>query len=464
MEHNDFSDAFESFLQEKANEHKLYPSDKVWSAIQQKINGPKKWPFVALTLLFVGLGLITSIVEPANNQLALRSPELVQKLNATTLKNLSISQIKNPIFLSTYYQNKNNYSKSNHSSLLINNINSISPSNEVDNNSLALNPQEITIQEVTIIDTSSKPSIDLSISASNVVDELTEINVENTNTELGSTNIIPISSFQNEDDKTQKHEIPEILSPSVLKTSQHKKNPLNWQVYFSPTVSYRTLSGSGTVPVNFIAQSLTSGTTNFTNVNDVVNHKAAVGMELGAGLVYQLSKKIRLKTGLQFNYNQYDIRAYNSTPELAPLSAGGIGNNEINAISNHRSKNGYSQTWLKNLHAMISVPIGAELTILGNQNISLNIGGSLQPTYILRHDAYMLSTNLNNYAKENSLNRNFNINSSAEIFLTVQKAGLKWTFGPQIRYQLLSSYKKEYPIIEHLKDFGFKIGLSKTIK
>jgi hypothetical protein len=76
----------------------------------------------------------------------------------------------------------------------------------------------------------------------------------------------------------------------------------------------------------------------------------------------------------------------------------------------------------------------------------------------------MLSTNLNNYAKENSLNRNFNINSSAEVFLTLQKAGLKWTFGPQIRYQLLSIYKKEYPIIEHLKDFGFKIGLSKTIK
>lgn len=464
MEHNDFSDEFESFLQEKANEHKLYPSDKVWSAIQQKINRPKRWPFVALTLLFVGLGLITSIVEPANNQLALRSPELVQKLNATTLKNLSVSQIKNPISVSSNYQNKNNYSKFNHSSSLTANINSISPSNEVDNNSLISNPQEITIQEATIFDTTSKTSIDLSISSLVVDENLTQINIENTNSELGNTKLTPISTAQKEEDITQEHKLPEILSPSVLKNSQHKKNPLNWQVYFSPTVSYRTLSGSGNVPVNFIAQSLTSGTTNFTNVNDVVNHKAALGIELGAGLVYQLSKKIRLKTGLQFNYNQYDIRAYNSTPELAPLSASRSGNVEINAISKHRSKNGYSQTWLKNLHAMISVPIGAELTILGNQNISLNIGGSLQPTYILRHDAYMLSTNLNNYAKENSLNRNFNINSSAEVFITVQKAGLKWTFGPQIRYQLLSSYKKEYPIIEHLKDYGFKIGLSKTIK
>lgn len=464
MEHNDFSDGFESFLQEKTNEHKLYPSDKVWSAIQQKINGPKRWPFVALTLLFVGLGLITSIVEPANNQLALRSPELVQKLDETTLKSISVSQIKVPISLSSYHHNKDIYTKSNHSTSLIANIDRISPSNKVENNLLTSIPQDNTSQVATIFDTSSNTSIDLSISALVVDENLTETNIENTNTELGITKITPVSSVQKEEDIIQVHELPEILSPFVLKNSQHKKNPLNWQVYFSPTVSYRTLSGSGNVPVNFIAQSLTSGTTNFTNVNDVVSHKAAVGMELGAGLVYQISKKIRLKTGLQFNYNQYDISAYNSTPELAPLSAGRSGNVEINAISKHRSKNGFSQTWLKNLHAMISVPIGAELTILGNQNISLNIGGSLQPTYILRHDAYMLSTNLNNYAKENSLNRNFNINSSAEVFITVQKAGLKWTFGPQIRYQLLSSYKKEYPIIEHLKDYGFKIGLSKTIK
>jgi hypothetical protein len=48
--------------------------------------------------------------------------------------------------------------------------------------------------------------------------------------------------------------------------------------------------------------------------------------------------------------------------------------------------------------------------------------------------------------------------------VSIQTLGVKWTVGPQIRYQIFSSYKKEYPIIEHLKDYGFKIGLSKTIK
>lgn len=456
MEHNEFSDGFETFLQEKANEYKLYPSDKVWSAIQQEINRPKRWPFVALTILFIGLGLFTSIVEPANNQLAVRIPT----------KNIDYTKSSNLKRNITYIANNKKESPEPNFKLVNHNKKSstqfITTSNNNEENTSAASSNYSDGESIgNDLETTAST---LKTATLNGVTTNEENDIENSENELLNTTNNPLSQVLNDENQPLEKEISKIHTPIVLTKPEFKKLKLNWQVYFSPTVSYRTLSGSGSVPLNFVAQSLTAGTTNFANVNDVVNHKAALGFELGAGIIYNVTKTLRLKTGLQFNYNQYDIQAYNSTPELAPLSNGGIGNAEINAISNHRSKNGYSQTWLKNLHAMISVPIGAELTILGNQYISLNIGGSLQPTYILRHDAYMLSTNLNNYAKENSLNRNFNINSAAEVFVTVQKAGLKWTFGPQIRYQLLSSYKKEYPIIEHLKDFGFKIGLSKTIK
>jgi hypothetical protein len=457
MEHNDFSDEFESFLQEKANEHKLYPSDKVWSAIQQKINRPKRWPFVALTIVFFGLGMITSVIEPHNNQLAERITEkTLDYTKTTTYKHNKTYNSNNIVKLTPKQDFKfvNHYTESSTEDL--------SSSNNIDEH-ITNTSINSTNEEAIVIDAENTTSISTPASTLNMVSNNQENDEESSNIEpLNSTN--DLSQVKIDKSQPLENEIPKKIPPAVLANTQIKKLKLNWQVYFSPTVSYRTLTGSGTVPVNFITQSLTAGTTNFTNVNDVVNHKAAVGFELGAGLIYNVTKKLKLKTGLQFNYNQYDIRAYNSTPELAPLSGGGFGNTEIRAISNHRSNNGYSQTWLKNLHAMISVPVGAELTILGNQYISLNIGGSLQPTYVLRHDAYMLSTNLNNYAKENSLNRNFNINTAAEVFVTVQKAGFKWTLGPQIRYQLLSSYKKEYPIIEHLKDYGFKIGLSKTIK
>jgi hypothetical protein len=456
MEHNEFSDGFETFLQEKAKEYKLYPSDKVWSAIQQEINRPKRWPFVALTILFIGLGLFTSIVEPANNQLAVRIPT----------KNIDYTKPSNLKRNITYIANNKKESPEPNFKLVNHNKKSstqfITNSNNNEENTSAASSNYSDGESIgNDLETTAST---LKTATLNVVTSNEENDIENSENELLNTTNNPLSQVLNDENQPLEKEISKIQTPIVLTKPEFKKLKLNWQVYFSPTVSYRTLSGSGSVPLNFVAQSLTAGTTNFANVNDVVNHKAALGFELGAGIIYNVTKTLRLKTGLQFNYNQYDIQAYNSTPELAPLSNGGIGNAEINAISNHRNKNGYSQTWLKNLHAMISVPIGAELTILGNQYISLNIGGSLQPTYILRHDAYMLSTNLNNYAKENSLNRNFNINSAAEVFVTVQKAGLKWTFGPQIRYQLLSSYKKEYPIIEHLKDFGFKIGLSKTIK
>jgi hypothetical protein len=36
--------------------------------------------------------------------------------------------------------------------------------------------------------------------------------------------------------------------------------------------------------------------------------------------------------------------------------------------------------------------------------------------------------------------------------------------GPQVRYQVLSSYKDKYPIREYLIDYGFKLGIQKTLK
>ena len=41
---------------------------------------------------------------------------------------------------------------------------------------------------------------------------------------------------------------------------------------------------------------------------------------------------------------------------------------------------------------------------------------------------------------------------------------VKWIVGPQFRYQMLSSYTDNYPIREHLVDYGLKVGLKKTIK
>jgi hypothetical protein len=200
------------------------------------------------------------------------------------------------------------------------------------------------------------------------------------------------------------------------------------------------------------------------DINSAVSQSPSVGMELGTAMVYNVSKHLRLKGGLQVNYSQYNINAYNYSAEIAPLNAAGVGHTEIKAISYHRNFDGYSEAHLKNEHFSISVPLGAELMVIGNKNVAFNIGGTLQPGLMLNNQAYMLSTNLKNYAKVPSLYRSFNVNTALEAFITVKMGSLRWNVGPQFRYQLLSSYKQNYPLKEHLYDYGFKVGLTKILR
>jgi hypothetical protein len=173
---------------------------------------------------------------------------------------------------------------------------------------------------------------------------------------------------------------------------------------------------------------------------------------------------LRVKGGLQFNYSRYNIVAYNYMAEITPLSAAGIGHTEIKALSYHRNFDGFSITQLSNEHFSISMPVGLELAVLGNKDVQFNIAGTLQPGLMLNNQSYMLSTNLRNYAKVPSLYRDFNVNSAIEAFLSINMGSYKWNIGPQIRYQLLSSFKQNYPIKEHLYDYGFKVGMTKTLR
>jgi hypothetical protein len=112
---------------------------------------------------------------------------------------------------------------------------------------------------------------------------------------------------------------------------------------------------------------------------------------------------------------------------------------------------------------MLSIPIGAEWTVINKNRIQFNVAGSIQPTYVINNQSYMVSSDLKNYAQSPSLYRNFNLNTGFEAFITFRTGATKWNIGPQLRYQLMSSYKSEYPIKEHLMEYGFKLGMTRTL-
>ena len=203
-----------------------------------------------------------------------------------------------------------------------------------------------------------------------------------------------------------------------------------------------------------------------TSVDNLVTHKPAVGAEVGANVIYKLTDNFILRAGLQLNYSRYQLRAYASKPEQTTLAvvSNPLGTDSINVISTLQNLNGNGSSWFNNEYFQVSLPVGFEWGVLGNSTLKWNIAASAQPVYNFANNVYLLSTDFKRYGQEPSLIRKWNINAGVETYVSYNMGSFKWQAGPQLRYQLMSSYKSEYPVKEYLVDFGFKIGVTKTIR
>lgn len=241
-----------------------------------------------------------------------------------------------------------------------------------------------------------------------------------------------------------------------------RKNKAEWQLFFTPTISYRKLSENksylrampqGGNPANISA---------LYDVNNVVTHKPDLGLELGFSLKYAVTRSVKLKTGLQFNMNRYDIKVFNNVPEIATIalntSNGRV--NSLNTVTRYRNFGGPQSDWIQNTYYQISSPVGVEVKLRGDAQKQFGIATNIQPTYIIGDRAYLISTDYKNYSQVPWLIRNWNVNTSVEAFVAYSTGSLKWQVGPQVRYQLLSSFRSEYPVKENLFDFGFKVGVA----
>jgi len=234
------------------------------------------------------------------------------------------------------------------------------------------------------------------------------------------------------------------LRPSV------KKGRKAFQFYLSPTVNYRSLSGGNDMVTKSNTQSVPYSNIQSGNARDYVNHIPALGLEAGGSFLYRATRNLTLKVGLQFNYSRYQIRAY-SADSLQHAAIRTVGGNK--------------QVTLNNEYYQLSLPVGFELRVMGNERLQLNIAAGIQPTYLLNRNAYLLTPDYTSYSQSPSQFRRLNFNGEAEIFLSYQmRGGIRWQVGPQFRYQFLSSYSSDYSIREHLKGYGLKIGITKTIR
>ena len=243
------------------------------------------------------------------------------------------------------------------------------------------------------------------------------------------------------------------------------KGRVETQLYITPSVVYRQLHDNA-ADKNRSSNSIYSSINN-TDVNKSVNQAPSLGVEMGFIWVYQLPKGVKLKGGFQLNYTRFAIHAFdNHHPTATALSMNSSTNDllyEVFRSTPYSNRLGLDAVKFHNQTVQVSIPMGMDVKLAGNDNVEWYAGATIQPTYVLSGKSYLLSSDGRNYVKENSMLNRFNMNAGFETYLSFKKDGYTLQVGPQLRTQLFSTNSKMFTIEERLQGYGLKIGISKKL-
>lgn len=465
MERDFYTDEFEELIKLKADQYRMYPSDKVWKGIKRSLHSSKRKYWFGFALLLTGLsyfGIDQLIVSPPAKQVTKPTAPVNPSTEKQQAKIIPFDQVT----ADNLNNNRPEISVSQHSQRT-------ELAGIPENNSPDLQPETSIIPGaiVSIMEPNEEGTAPRSPFVK--IDEIgtRQLPVVGIIGLPKPADIIIISSLEgNQQDRPKEEDIQKInwlQEYAVYNLSPIRPKRINWQLSFAPTMNYRKLTGHKNANIQSSSRNIPIALNIEGDLDKLVNHKPALGFELGSYVLYSVNHNLSLKAGLQFNYSRYEIQAYSSATERATIALNSINGPSTSSISNYtqlRNFGGYAVQDLQNQYFQLSVPVGIELNILGNNKLQLGVAGTVQPTYLLNRNTYLISSDYKNYTKEPSLVRRWNVNTSAETFVSYKAAGLKWQVGPQIRYQLFSSYTDKYPIKEYLIEYGVKIGVTKTIR
>jgi len=242
------------------------------------------------------------------------------------------------------------------------------------------------------------------------------------------------------------------------------KGKMAWQAYFTPSVSYRKLFN------NAAGKNIGTGFNGSTDVtlSKEVTQSASIGLEGGMGLQYPVFKGIKIKAGLQLNYTRYNITAFeNAHPSITSLEMLSEVNGkpyELYKTTAYSNNAGLKPVSLHSQTFQLSIPVGADVKLAGNDFFEWYAGATIQPTLVFAASSYLISTDRRNYVKDNSMLNHFNMNAAFETYISFKSpGGLTWQVGPQLRKQLYSTSTKFYTVEERLMGYGLKIGFIKKL-
>lgn len=494
MENRFYNKDFEQLVKNSADQYRMFPSEKVWKGIHNKLHTRRRWYGAGLAFLLLSIGTVTWVMltNPSTKNAAYKN--LIAQ-NTTAKK--PVVKKENEIFIAPKIGRANNQQNST-GSPLPGISNTIPPlKNDVLADIPATNDSgrmteamDASIQKPFTTESTPVPATVKPLNTNTAKTDLVAKTIKEplvakvTTTEprliAYDNSFTGISGYQipGESNKAaEKTELDFSLSnnnwpltiESVMNSYIKKagRNKISWQLYFAPTVTYRSLkenkafikaARAASNPLN--GNSPAAVNYSFPDLDNLIVHKPDIGFQIGTSVGYALSKRFRILTGLQFNVNKYDIKAYNHTTEVATISLNTLGrSSSVSSVTSYRVMGGgYNANWLRNFYFSASVPVGMEYVIAKGKKNYFGVSGTVQPTYVLDNKSYLVSTDYKNYAQAPSLTRHWNVNTGFELFAGIINKKSEWRISPQVRYQTLSSYKNKYPVKENLFDFGLKMG------
>jgi hypothetical protein len=472
---------FEQSLKEQADEFKMIPSKRVWHGIYNDLHPGRRWPSIAMslalifTLVVIGhlnthngaqhrnLGNIFSGSQNVTgNHKALEISQEAQKNNQQKQIAANVEAVIPPISLtenvgtqlgtnlSDYTSggknlmpedlplNSNGKAQSGLTEFEKYNI-SFPELNTNMNNTDDDIPGNVVRVQSNLIPSSEAIREKIAVNNSDNLQIDQKIGVANTNLQYTKR-----ESNNNSRDK----DLQENKKPA--NTKQRKNDKISWVYFAAPELTSVSFSGQPIGPLN-------------SNTNYKVLDNPALGFEGGIQMNHGFAKKLEFTTGLHITYSGYNIISNEMHPTDAYLylkdpETGNIYSKDY--YTHYGNGNGQTVISIRNYNLQASIPLGFQYEALGDDKVQLKVAADFEPSIVIKNRAYILSSDGKNYLNDPYLLRRVNMSSNFGAFVTFSSAKLRWQVGPNVRYQWLSTYKKDYTVKEHLIDYGIRIGIS----
>lgn len=517
MENEFYTDEFEHLLKEKADQFSMYPSKRVWHSIYNNLHPSRRWPSVIISLFFISSLILTGYLNTGENSITRQinshsnfsttavsetvSPEKISKKTQVVTYSKTAQQpeseynnafadvITNETDFYTYTIVKSNRPPYLHTVTASSSVIQLTTETPETNNN-----QEDIVQTVNNYIKSNQIFADIAVNKKNKIssskptdnstdnmsvsdkgDELKSSPADKTNTLLTpagnevnaglATSNAPKENadFQSNDDKravtNEEKAWMENYAFQNKPAAKKWKGRLGYQVYITPAVNYRKL----TTKVKGSATPFAQG-----DINNSISQKPGFGFEAGFGLNYAVAKRLLVKAGIQFNYTNYNISADRASHPITttillndPATGYSYSSARTSTTSNTFNTAPARPVTLHNRTYQVSVPIGFGYKLSSQDNVEWFAGATVQPSYYFGGKAHLISSDLKSYVSDPSSISSWNLNVGFETYMNFKLGTYNFQVGPQVRYQVNSTYKKDVALIEKPYAIGLKLGLTK---